>query len=225
MQLELAGQARTLCPSSPSSCLFLLASAMLYPRPLEALLYELEKLPGVGPKSAQRLAFALLRRDKQQNEDLASAIRDVKAKIRPCENCGNFTDVEICDICASPKRENGLMCVVAEARDVLAIENSNEYFGRYHVLGGLFNPLEGIGPEKLKIGELVVRLPKEEVKEVILALSPTVEGETTGSLVARVLDKHGVKVTQLARGLPFGGDLDYADQVTIAGALRGRREL
>lgn len=198
---------------------------MLYPRPLEALLYELEKLPGVGPKSAQRLAFALLRRDKEQNDDLAQAIHDIKAKIRPCANCGNFTDVEICDICASPKRENGLMCVVAEARDVLAIENSNEFFGRYHVLGGLFNPLEGIGPEQLKIGELVQRLPNEHVEEVILALSPTVEGETTGSLVARSLEKHGVKVTQLARGLPFGGDLDYADQITIAGALRGRREL
>ena len=198
---------------------------MLYPRPLEKLLAELERLPGIGPKSAQRLAFYILRSDRDSNDALAEAISSIRAQIRPCERCGNFTDVEICDICTSIRRENGLLCVVSEARDVLAIENSNEFYGRYHVLGGLINPLDGIGPEKLRLSELVARLEPEHFDEVILALSPTVEGEMTASYVGKLLQERGVKVTQLARGLPFGGDLDYADQITIAGALRGRREL
>ncbi|PQV63848.1 DNA replication and repair protein RecR [Abditibacterium utsteinense] len=198
---------------------------MLYPRPLERLLAELERLPGIGPKSAQRLAFFLLRADKNDNFNLADAIKSIKEQIRPCERCGNFTDVEVCDICTSPRRENGLMCIVGEARDVLAIENSGEFYGRYHVLGGLISPIDGVGPSKLRLDTLKKRLEDEQIQEVILALSPTVEGETTGSFVAKLLGESGVKVTQLARGLPFGGDLDYADQVTIAGALRGRREL
>ncbi len=198
---------------------------MQYPRPLERLLAELEQLPGIGPKSAQRLAFYLLRDDKNRNSALSEAIRSIKAEIRPCARCGNFTDVEICDICTSVRRENGLLCIVAEARDVLAIENSAEFFGRYHVLGGLINPMDGVGPSNLRLDTLKKRLGDEHVEEVILALSPTVEGETTGSFLNNLLADSGVKVTQLARGLPFGGDLDYADQVTIAGALRGRREL
>lgn len=198
---------------------------MQYPRPLERLLAELEQLPGIGPKSAQRLAFFLLRDEKQRNNSLAEAIRSIKEQIRPCSRCGNFTDVEVCDICMAPRRENGLLCLVAEARDVLAIENSAEFFGRYHVLGGLINPMDGIGPSALRLDTLKKRLIDEHVDEVILALSPTVEGETTGSFLNNLLRETGVKVTQLARGLPFGGDLDYADQVTIAGALRGRREL
>ncbi len=198
---------------------------MLYPRPLERLLAELEHLPGVGPKTAQRLAFFILSADKQRNAALAEAIRSIREQIRPCTRCGNFTDVEICDICLSPRRENGLMCVVAEARDVLAIENSGEFFGRYHVLGGVMNPLEGIGPSKLRLDTLKKRLHDERIEEVILALSPTVEGETTASFLGNLLREEQVRVTQLARGLPFGGDLDYADQVTIAGALRGRRDV
>ncbi len=198
---------------------------MLYPRPLERLLAELERLPGIGPKSAQRLAFFILRSDKDHNSSLADAIKSIREQIRPCERCGNFTDVEICDVCTAPRRENGLMCIVAEARDVIAIENSGEFFGRYHVLGGLISPMDGIGPSKLRLDTLKTRLGEEHIEEVILALSPTVEGETTGSFVGNLLRESGVKVTQLARGLPFGGDLDYADQVTIAGALRGRREL
>lgn len=198
---------------------------MQYPRPLERLLAELEQLPGIGPKSAQRLAFFLLRDEKQRNGALAEAIRSIKEQIRPCTKCGNFTDVEVCDICQSPRRENGLLCLVAEARDVLAIENSAEFFGRYHVLGGLINPMDGIGPSNLRLDTLKRRLIDEGIDEVILALSPTVEGETTGSFLGNLLRETNVKVTQLARGLPFGGDLDYADQVTIAGALRGRREL
>lgn len=198
---------------------------MLYPRPLERLLAELEHLPGVGPKTAQRLAFFILSADKGRNSALAEAIRSIREQIRPCTRCGNFTDAEICDICLSPRRENGLMCVVAEARDVLAIENSGEFFGRYHVLGGVMNPLEGIGPSKLRLDTLKKRLNDERIEEVILALSPTVEGETTASFLGNLLREEQVRVTQLARGLPFGGDLDYADQVTIAGALRGRRDV
>ncbi|MBW3637391.1 MAG: recombination mediator RecR [Armatimonadetes bacterium] len=198
---------------------------MLYPRPLERLLAELEHLPGVGPKTAQRLAFFILSADKGRNSALAEAIRSIREQIRPCTRCGNFTDAEICDICLSPRRENGLMCVVAEARDVLAIENSGEFFGRYHVLGGVMNPLEGIGPSKLRLDTLKKRLHDERIEEVILALSPTVEGETTASFLGNLLREEQVRVTQLARGLPFGGDLDYADQVTIAGALRGRRDV
>ena len=198
---------------------------MLYPRPLERLLAELETLPGIGPKSAQRLAFFLLRADKTKNFALAEAIRSIREQIRPCSRCGNFTDVEVCDICLAPRRENGLLCIVGEARDVIAVESSGEFFGRSHVLGGLINPMDGIGPANLRLDTLKKRLGEEHIEEVILALSPTVEGETTGSFLNTLLAETGVKVTQLARGVPFGGDLDYADQVTIAGALRGRREL
>jgi recombination protein RecR len=200
-------------------------SKMLYPRPLERLLSELERLPGIGPKSAQRLAFFILRSDKENNSALAEAIRSIREQIRPCSRCGNFTDVELCDVCTSPRRENGLLCIVAEARDVLAIENSGEFYGRYHVLGGVINPLEGVGPSQLRLDNLKKRLHDERVEEVILALSPTVEGETTASFLGSLLRESEVRITQLARGLPFGGDLDYADQVTIAGALRGRRDL
>jgi recombination protein RecR len=197
---------------------------MLYPKPLETLLYEFERLPGIGPKSAQRLAFFVLRSSQDENNELASAIANLKAQIRPCTRCGSITDDEICDICRSHRRENGLLCIVAEMRDVIAIENSNEFYGRYHVLGGVISPLEGVGPAQLKLDNLFARIREEAITEVILALSPTVEGETTAGYLANLLEESGVKVTQLARGLPFGGDLDYADQVTIAGALRGRRE-
>lgn len=197
---------------------------MQYPRPLERLLAELEKLPGIGPKSAQRLAFYLLRANQEENGALALAIETLKAQIKPCDTCGNFTDQDLCDVCLSPRRENGQLCIVAEARDVLAIENSQEFYGRYHVLGGVISPLEGMGPGDLRLGSLRQRLSAENVTEVILALSPTVEGETTASFLAGLLRESGVRTTQLARGLPFGGDLDYADQVTIAGALRGRRD-
>lgn len=200
---------------------------MLYPRPLQRLLAELERLPGIGPKSAQRLAFFILRAPRDNNDALADAIRSIREQIRPCQNCGNFTDEEQCDICRAPRRENGQLCIVSEARDVLSIENSNEFYGRYHVLGGVINPLDGIGPGDLRLENLLPRIQTEKIEEVIVALSPTVEGETTGSYLAAMLHERvqNVKVTQLARGLPFGGDLDYADQVTIAGALRGRREL
>jgi recombination protein RecR len=198
---------------------------LYYARPLAQLLEQLEKLPGIGPKSAQRLAFYLLRAPREESELLAQAVRDVRDKIKPCTRCGSFTDVEICDICTDPRRDSTVLCVVAEPRDLMAVENSGEFRGRYHVLGGVMSPIEGIGPEQLRIDTLMKRAGEEEIREVILALSPTVEGETTAHYLSNLFKPRGVRVTQLARGLPFGGDLDYADQMTIAGAVRGRREI
>ena len=197
---------------------------LAYARPLSQLLEQLEKLPGIGPKSAQRLAFHILRTSRNEAELLAQAVRDVHDKIKPCARCGHFTDEEICNICIDPRREEGLLCVVAEPRDLMAIEATSEFKGRYHVLGGVMSPMDGIGPDQLNIAKLVQRIGDESIKEAVLALSPTVEGETTANYLANILKPRGVKTTQLARGLPFGGDLDYADQMTIAGALRGRRE-
>lgn len=198
---------------------------LYYPRPLAELLEQLEKLPGIGPKSAQRLAFHILRAPREDSENLARTVRDVRDKIKPCTRCGSFTDLEICDICTDPRRDSGMLCVVAEARELMAVENSGEFRGRYHVLGGLMNPIEGVGPDQLNINGLVRRVGEENVSEIILALASTVEGEMTASYLGNLLKPRGVRVTQLARGLPFGGDLDYADQMTIAGAVRGRREV
>lgn len=197
---------------------------LYYARPLAQLLEQLEKLPTVGPKTAQRLAFHILRAPREDTENLAQAVRDVRDKIKPCARCGNFTDEEICDICADPRRESTLLCVVAEPLDLMQIENSGEFRGRYHVLGGVMSPIEGIGPDQLNVNALMKRLGEEKVEEVILAVSPTVEGETTANYLANLIKPRGVRVTQLARGLPFGGDLGYADQMTIAGAMRGRRD-
>ena len=197
---------------------------LIYARPLAQLLEQLEKLPGIGPKSAQRLAFHILRSPREDSQLLAQAIGDVRDKIKPCLRCGNFTDTDLCIICLDARRDEHQLCIVAEPRDVMAIENSGEFKGRYHVLGGVMNPMDGVGPDQLTLGSLVKRVGDEGVTEAMLALSPTVEGETTANYVARLLKERGVRVTQLARGLPFGGDLDYADQMTIAGAVRGRRE-
>jgi recombination protein RecR len=196
-----------------------------YAAPLLVLLEQLEKLPGVGPKTAQRLAFHVLKAPRDDAENLARAIREVREKIRPCEKCGNFADAPLCDICTDPRRETSALCVVSDPRDLLAVENSGEFKGLYHVLGGLLSPLDGIGPDELRLPGLMQRVQQDQVSEAILALSPTVEGEMTAAYLAGLLRPHHVKVTQLARGLPFGGDLDYADQATIAGAMRGRREL
>lgn len=198
---------------------------LYYPRPLAELLSHLEKLPGIGPKSAQRLAFHLLRAPQKDNAGLAQAIAALHDSIHPCRHCGNFTDTEICSICSDPRRDQTLLCVVAEPRELLAVENSGEFRGLYHVLGGLINPLDGIGPDQLTCAPLLQRVREEGVQEVILALSATVEGETTANYLSRQLQPLEVQITQLARGLPFGGDLDYADQMTIAGALRGRRAI
>jgi len=198
---------------------------MNYARPLARLVGEFEKLPGIGPKSAQRLAYHVLRMPTEDARQLADAIQDVKERIRSCARCYNFTDQELCEICRSDRRDHSLLCVVAEPRDLLAMERTNEYRGAYHVLGGVISPLEGIGPEALRLRELVERVQDGSVKEVILATNPTVEGDTTAMYVSRLLKPFEVRVTKIAFGLPVGGDLDYADQATLIQALEGRREV
>ncbi|HUT75951.1 MAG TPA: recombination mediator RecR [Armatimonadota bacterium] len=196
-----------------------------YPRPLARLIEELERLPGIGPKSAQRLAFHLLERPEPEARAFADAVIEVKQQMRNCSRCFNVTDTDPCAVCADERRDRGLICVVAEPRDVLAMENTGEYAGLYHVLQGLISPLENIGPEQLRVGELVERAGGGEVREVVIATNPVVEGEATAVYLAGLLKPLGVKVTRIALGLPVGGDLDYADQLTITRALQGRTEM
>ena len=196
-----------------------------YAKPLARLVGELEKLPGIGPKSAQRMAFYLLRVPKEEAGKLAEAILEVKERIGLCRECFNFTDQELCEICSSPKRDQHLMCVVAEPRDLIAMEKTNEYRGLYHVLQGVISPQEGIMPDMLRIKELIPRLSRHDTQEVIIATNPTVEGEATAFYIARLLKPLGLKVTRIAHGLPAGGDLDYADQATLISALSWRREM
>jgi recombination protein RecR len=198
---------------------------MYYAKPLGRLVGELEKLPGIGPKSAQRLAFYLLRVPRDEAKLLVDAIMDVKERIRPCATCFNFTDQDRCEVCRSERRDRSLLCVVAEPRDLIALEKTGEYTGVYHVLGGVISPTDHIGPDELRVRELVERVAAGEVREVILAVNPNVEGETTALYLAKILQPFGVKVTKIAFGLPAGGDLDYADQATLIQALEGRREM
>lgn len=198
---------------------------MHYAKPLARLVGELEKLPGIGPKSAQRLAFYVLRIPEDEARQLAEAIVEVKQRITTCSVCFNFTDQPICDVCRSTRRDKSCLCVVAEPRDLMAMERTNEFTGRYHVLGGVISPMEGIGPEMLRVRELIERIHADEVKEVILATNPTVEGDTTAMYLARLIKPFDVKVSKIAFGLPMGGDLDYADQATLIQALEGRRPL
>jgi recombination protein RecR len=198
---------------------------MYYAKPLARLIGELEKLPGIGPKSAQRLAFHLLRLPPEEARLLAVAITQVKEEIHPCAICYNFTDQEICQICSDPRRDQSLLCVVADPRDLIAIERTSEFRGLYHVLGGVINPMEGIYPDQLRIKELLERVGKGGTKEVILAMNPQVEGEATATYVHQKLTATGVRVTQIAFGLPMGGDLDYADPATLIRALGGRRTM
>ncbi len=193
--------------------------------PLSALIGELEKLPTVGPKTAARLAFYLLTASKEDAQALARAIVEVKEKVRFCSRCFSLTEADPCAICSDTRRDATLICVVGEAKDVYAIERTMSYRGRYHVLGGLISPIEGIGVGQLKIKELVDRVSSQGVKEVIIATNPNAEGESTALYLARLLVPLGVTVTRLAYGLPIGGDLDYADEVTLARALEGRRSL
>jgi recombination protein RecR len=193
--------------------------------PLTALIAELEKLPTVGPKTAARLAFYLLSAPKEDVEALSRAILELQAKVRFCSRCFSLTESDPCAICSDPRRDGSLVCVVAEAKDVYAIERTMSYRGRYHVLGGLISPIEGIGVGQLKIDELVKRIGKEGISEAIIATNPNAEGESTALYLARLLTPLGVKVTRLAYGLPIGGDLDYADEVTLTRALEGRRSL
>jgi len=193
--------------------------------PLSALIGELEKLPTVGPKTAARLAFYLLSGSRQDAQALADAIVAVKDKIRFCKRCFSLTEGDECSICLDPRRDPTLICVVGEAKDVYAIERAMAFNGRYHVLGGLISPMEGIGVGQLHVKELLDRLGPEAVKEVIIATNPNAEGESTALYLHRLIEPAGVKVTRLAYGLPIGGELDYADETTLARALEGRRAL
>jgi len=199
--------------------------ALYYPKPLARLVGEFEKLPGIGPKSAQRLAFHVMRLSDEEAKAFAEAITAIKGSIHFCKICCNYSDGEICDICRDTRRDSTHICVVAEPRDMIAMEKTNEFKGLYHVLHGVISPLEGITPDKLKIRELQQRIGTGEVVEIILAMNPTVEGDTTSMYLAGILKPLGVKVTRIAHGMPVGGDLDYADQATLIQALEWRREM
>ena len=189
---------------------------------LETLIEELTKFPGIGRKTAQRLALYILKQPKEEVEKLVQAIINVKEKIKYCSICYNITETDPCPICSSPKRDKTTICVVEEPMDVLAIEKTNEYNGLYHVIGGVLNPLEGIGPDALKIKELIHRVSSGGIKEVIIALNPSVEGETTSIYIANLIKPFGIKVTRIARGLPIGTALEYADIATIVRAFENR---
>jgi len=191
----------------------------------ERLLVELEKMPGIGRKTAQRLAFHLLRVTEAEVQALASAMLDCRRNIRACSRCFSVTEQDPCALCADPKRDDALLCVVEQPSDVLAFERSGEYHGRYHVLEGVISPLEGIGPDDLRVRELLERLRDGTVREVILGTNPDLEGEATALYLSKFIKLLGVRVTRIARGLPVGGDLEYADQVTLARALEGRRDV
>jgi len=192
---------------------------------IQKLLDELERLPGVGPKSAQRIAYWILNADKATAMRLAEAIAEVKDKIRFCSQCFNYAEDDLCEICASTRRDRSIICVVSEPRDIPPIERTGVFSGVYHVLGGALSPMEGVGPEDLRVAELLGRLASEDVAEVVLATNPNIEGETTAAYLARLIKPIGVTVTRLASGLPVGGDLEFADEVTLGRALEARRPL
>jgi len=198
---------------------------MYYEGAVQDLIDELGRLPGVGPKSAQRIAFHILQIDMTDARRLADAITRVKDTIRFCARCFNVSEQELCRVCRDPRREDGTLCVVEEPRDLIAIERTREYRGRYHVLGGAISPIDGVGPDDLHVKELITRLESEGIVEVILATNPNVEGEATASYLSRLITPLGIRVTRLASGLPVGGDLDYADEVTLARSFAGRRDV
>lgn len=198
---------------------------MRYPGPIARLLEELERLPGVGPKSAQRIAYWLLTTDAAHAERLADAVVEVKRAIHFCPRCFNFAEGELCEVCADVERDTSTVCVVEEPRDLAAVERTHEYRGVYHVLHGAISPIEGVGPDDLKIRELIERLADGTVTEVVIATNPNVEGETTALYLARLIKPLGVRVTRIASGLPVGGDLEFADEVTLGRALEARREM
>jgi recombination protein RecR len=197
----------------------------VYEGVVQDLIDELGRLPGVGPKSAQRIAFHLLNSDEADVRRLAAVLIEVKEKVRFCTLCGNVAEGELCAICRDPRRDTTLICVVEEPKDVVAVERTREFRGRYHVLGGAISPIDGIGPDQLRMRELVQRLADESVKEVILATDPNLEGEATATYLTRLLKPMGLTVTRLASGLPVGGDLEYADEVTLGRAFEGRRNV
>jgi recombination protein RecR len=197
----------------------------VYEGAVQDLIDELGRLPGVGPKSAQRIAFHLLQSDSEDVTRLVSALTEVKSKVRFCDECGNVAEAEKCRICADPRRDHTAICVVEEPKDVVAIERTREFRGTYHVLGGAISPIDGIGPDDLRMRELMTRLASGEVQEVIIATDPNLEGEATATYLSRLLRDLGVTVTRLASGLPVGGDLEYADEVTLGRAFEGRRRV
>lgn len=189
------------------------------------LIEEFAKLPGIGPKSAQRLAFYILNSPPQVAHDLANALVEVRDKVKYCSECGNLTDTDPCSICSDPNRDRSLICVVEHSRDVLAVEKTKNYKGLYHVLNGVLDPMEGVGTEDLNIRSLLKRLEKQQVKEIIIATNPTVEGDTTAMYLSRLIKPLGVKISRLAHGLPVGAALEYTDEYTLMKALQGRREM
>ena len=197
----------------------------MYEGIVQDLIDELGRLPGVGPKSAQRIAFHILSADPTVVMRLADALREVKEKVRFCAVCGNVAEEEECRICRDPRRDQTILCVVEESKDVVAIEKTREFKGRYHVLGGAISPIEGIGPDDLRIRELMARLSDATIVEIILATDPNLEGEATATYLARMIAPLGIAVSRLASGLPVGGDLEYADEVTLGRAFEGRRRV
>jgi len=196
-----------------------------FAEPMTRLIDELKKLPGVGNKSAQRLAFHILRSSEDDAEALAAAVRDVKASLRLCSICNNITDVDPCVYCSSPTRNQKLVCVVEEPTNIAAVEKTRHFNGVYHVLHGSLSPLHGVGPDQLRIGNLLSRVAQGDIEEVILATNPTVEGEATATYLAQQLKRQGLRVTRIAMGVPVGGDLEYTDEVTMMKAMEGRREM
>ena len=196
-----------------------------FAEPLARLIQEFKRLPGIGQKSAQRLSFHVLRGSQEDAERLAEALLDVKSKLRLCRLCNNISDSELCTFCADPHRDSSVICVVEEPHSILAVETTRQFSGRYHVLHGAISPLRGIGPDQLKIKNLLERFESGEVQELILATNPNVEGEATAAYLARLLKPLGLKVTRIAMGIPVGSDLDFADEVTMSKSLENRREL
>jgi len=197
----------------------------VYADAVQAVIDELGRLPGVGPKSAQRLAFHLMKLSVEDTTRLTVAIDEMKDRVRFCDRCFNIAEAELCSVCADDRRDGSILCVVEEPRDIVAVERTGEFGGRYHVLGGAISPIEGIGPDQLRIRELLARLDPEGVAEVILATNPNIEGEATAMYLARLVGPLGLVVTKIASGLPVGGDLEYADELTLGRALEGRRRL
>ncbi len=192
---------------------------------INKLIDEFSRLPGIGKKSAQRLAFYVINMEQSDAYNFAESILEVKRKIKYCEKCFNITESELCDICSDPKRDQNLICVVESPRDLIAIENTKEFRGYYHVLHGAISPMDGIGPNEIKIRELILRLQEDDTNEIIIATNPTIEGEATAMYISKLLKGTDIKVTRLAHGIPVGGDLEYADEITLAKAIEGRRIL
>lgn len=195
----------------------------MYEGAIQDLIDELGRLPGIGPKSAQRIAFHIIQSERVDVTRLVDVLRTVKERVKFCVECGNITEEDLCRICRDPRRDNALICVVEESKDVMAIEKTREFRGKYHVLGGAISPIDGVGPENLRIRELMVRLADANIQELIIATDPNLEGEATASYLIRQIRPLGIKVSRLASGLPVGGDLEYADEVTLGRAFEGRR--